>query len=174
MSCLVCLVCVSCFHLSKQWYGCQCLFFFLSCTEILIPAIAHGDHTSIVRESALIVDCGRKKILPQQEAKSASAACWTQHSANWATSPPAGWVFFSHCCQGGSLNVDFLATGRFVHTVLTDQILNTNIYGPWLLFITVVVVVAIVVDVYVFFYFLFYFYFYPYQFDKGRPQKVVG
>ena len=72
------------------------------------------------------------------------------------------------------MNLDFLATGRFVHTVLTDQTLNTNIYGPWLLFITVVVVVAIVVDVYVFFYFLFYFYFYPYQFDKGRPQKVVG
>ena len=51
------------------------------------------------------------------------------------------------------MNVDFLATGRFVHTVLTDQTLNINIYGPWLLFITVVVVVVIVVDVYVFFFF---------------------
>ena len=70
------------------------------------------------------------------------------------------------------MNLDFLATGRFVHTALTDQTLNTNIYGPpWLLFITVVVVVAIVVDVYVFFYFLVYFYFYPYQFDKG-PRKL--
>ena len=43
----------------------------------------------------------------------------------------------------------FSATGRFVHTTLTDQTLNTNIYGPWLLifliFITVVVVVFIVV-----------------------------
>ena len=48
------------------------------------------------------------------------------------------------CCRGGGLNLDFHASGRFVHT-LTDQTLNTNIYGPWLLFITVVVVVVIVV-----------------------------
>ena len=54
-------------------------------------------------------------------------------------------------CRGGGWDLDFLATGRFVHTALTDQTLNTNIYDPWLLFITVVVVVVIVVDVYVFF-----------------------
>ena len=48
------------------------------------------------------------------------------------------------CCRGGGLNLDFHASGRFIHT-LTDQTLNTNIYGPWLLFITVVVVVVIVV-----------------------------
>ena len=26
-----------------------------------------------------------------------------------------------HCCRGGSLSVDFLATGRFVHTALTKH-----------------------------------------------------
>ena len=57
----------------------------------------------------------------------------------------------------------FRATGRFVHT-LTDQTLNTNIYGAWLLsffflffFITVVVVVVIVVvySVLLFMWFMF-------------------
>ena len=70
-----------------------------------------------------------------------------------------GFVYMYICCRGG-LNVDFLATGRFVHTALTDQTLNTNIYGPWLLFITVIVIVVIVVDVYVFFFFSFFLYIY--------------
>ena len=26
-----------------------------------------------------------------------------------------------HCCRGGSLNVDFLATGGFVHTVMNKH-----------------------------------------------------
>ena len=48
------------------------------------------------------------------------------------------------CCRGGGLNLDFHASGRFVHT-LTDQTLNTNIYGPRLFIIVVVVVVIVVV-----------------------------
>ena len=46
----------------------------------------------------------------------------------------------------------FRATGRFVHTTLTDPILNTNIklWSVALLFITVAVVVVIVVDVYIY------------------------
>ena len=38
----------------------------------------------------------------------------------------------------------FCATGRFVHT-LTDQILNTNVYHPWLFSRVVAVVVIVVV-----------------------------
>ena len=72
----------------------------------------------------------------------------------------------------------FRATGRFVHTALTDQTLNTNI-KLWsvaaLLFITVAVVVVIVVVhsvllfmwlMFIFFIFLKYF-LNPYQFNKS-------
>ena len=80
------------------------------------------------------------------------------------------------CCRGGGLNLDFHASGRFVHT-LTDQTLNTNIYDPRLLFITVVVVVVIVAvySVLLFMWFLAFFYiyiifFYPVQ--KRRSRKI--
>ena len=39
--------------------GCQCLGF-LTCAQMLMHAIAHGDCTDTVRESALKVDSGRK------------------------------------------------------------------------------------------------------------------
>ena len=70
------------------------------------------------------------------------------------------------------MNLDFHATGRFVHTALTDQTLNTNIYGlAWLFnfFITVVVGVVIVVvyTVLLFMWFMFFcFCFYPVQKKK--------
>ena len=48
----------------------------------------------------------------------------------------------------------FRATGRFVYT-LTDQTLNTNIYGPWLFIITVVVVIVVVYSVLLFMWFTF-------------------
>ena len=51
--------CVQYFHVSKQWYGCQCLGF-LMCVQMLIHAIAHGGCTITVRESALKVGSGRK------------------------------------------------------------------------------------------------------------------
>ena len=84
------------------------------------------------------------------------------------------------CCRGGGLNLDFHASGIFVHT-LTDQTLNTNIYDPQLLFITVVVVVVIVVvySVLLFMWFLAFFivlflflflFFNPVQ--KRRSRKI--
>ena len=51
--------CVPYFLVSEQWYGCQCLEF-LTCTQMLMHAIAHGVCTDTVRESALVVDSGRK------------------------------------------------------------------------------------------------------------------
>ena len=33
--------CVQYFHVSKQWYGCQCLGF-LTCAQMSMHAIAHG------------------------------------------------------------------------------------------------------------------------------------
>ena len=40
--------CVQHFRVSKQRYGCQCLGF-LTCTQMLMPAIAHGGCTDNVR-----------------------------------------------------------------------------------------------------------------------------
>ena len=51
-------VCVV-FRVSRRWYGCQCLGF-LTCTQMLMQAIAHGGCTDTVRESALKVAPGRK------------------------------------------------------------------------------------------------------------------
>ena len=45
--------------MSKQWYGCQCLRF-LTCTQTLRHAIAHGGCTDTLRESTLEVDSRRK------------------------------------------------------------------------------------------------------------------
>ena len=45
--------------MSNQWYGCLCLGC-LTCTQMLMPAIAYGGCTDTVRESALEVDSGRK------------------------------------------------------------------------------------------------------------------
>ena len=44
--------CVQYFRVSTQWYGCQCLGF-LTCTQMLMHAIAHGGCTDTVRKSAL-------------------------------------------------------------------------------------------------------------------------
>ena len=54
-----CYQCVQCFPVSRQWYGCQCLGF-LTCRQMLVHAIAHGDCTDTVDESALEADFGRK------------------------------------------------------------------------------------------------------------------
>ena len=43
--------------------ACQCLVF-LMWAKMLIHAIAHADCADTVRESALKVDCGRKKPMP--------------------------------------------------------------------------------------------------------------
>ena len=53
--------CVQYFHVSKEWYGCQCLGF-LMCVQMLIHATAHGGCTNTVRESALKVGSGRKSF----------------------------------------------------------------------------------------------------------------
>ena len=47
--------CVQYFRVFKQWYGCQCLGF-LTCTQLLMRAIAHGGCTDTVRQTALEVD----------------------------------------------------------------------------------------------------------------------
>ena len=44
---------------SEQCYGCQC-WGFLTCTQMLMHAIAHGVCPDAVRESSLVVDSGRK------------------------------------------------------------------------------------------------------------------
>ena len=46
------------FHLSKQWYGCQCLGF-LRCMQMLMHVIAFRGCMSL-QESALKIDPGRK------------------------------------------------------------------------------------------------------------------
>ena len=51
--------CVQYFPVSKDWSDCQCLGF-LTCTQMLMHAIAHGGCTDTVRESALKADSGRK------------------------------------------------------------------------------------------------------------------
>ena len=76
------------------------------------------------------------------------------------TGPNSDWL----CCQGGGLNLDFLATGRFVHTALTDQTLNT-IYGPWLF-------VHYSHSCSCWRICFFHFHFHPYQSDKGSPKKM--
>ena len=48
------------FRVSKQRYGCQYLGF-LTCTQMLMPAIAHGGCTDNVRHWKLKVDSGEKK-----------------------------------------------------------------------------------------------------------------
>ena len=50
------------FRVSKQRYGCQCLGF-LTCTQMSMPAIAHGGCTDNVRHSKLKVDSGSKNPL---------------------------------------------------------------------------------------------------------------
>ena len=44
--------------MAEQWYGCQCLGF-LTCSLMLMHAIAHGGCTNAERESALKADSGR-------------------------------------------------------------------------------------------------------------------
>ena len=51
--------CVLYFHVSKQWYGCQCLGF-LTRTQMLMPVIAHRGCMSTIRESPLETDSGEK------------------------------------------------------------------------------------------------------------------
>ena len=59
--------CVQYFPVSRQWYGCQCLGF-LTCTQMLMHAIAHRGCTDTVRESALKADWD-KNPLPYQGLK---------------------------------------------------------------------------------------------------------
>ena len=48
------------FRVSTQWYGCQCLGL-LTCTQMLMHAIAHGGCADTVRgETALKANSGRK------------------------------------------------------------------------------------------------------------------
>ena len=47
------------FHVSKEWYDCQCLGF-LMCVQMLMYAIAHRGCTNIVRESAEKVELWRR------------------------------------------------------------------------------------------------------------------
>ena len=54
--------CVQYFSVSRQWYSCQCLGF-LTCTQMLMHAVAHGGCTDTVRESALKADSGRKSLV---------------------------------------------------------------------------------------------------------------
>ena len=51
--------CVQYFPVSEQCYGCQCLGF-LTCTHMLMHAIAHRGCTDTVRQSALKADTDRK------------------------------------------------------------------------------------------------------------------
>ena len=60
--------CAQYFPVSKQWYGCQCLGF-LTCTQLLMHAIAHGGRTDTVRQSALEADSGRKILFRTRDSK---------------------------------------------------------------------------------------------------------
>ena len=53
--------CVQYSRVSRQWYGCQSLGC-LTCVQMLMYAIAHGDCTNTVRESALEADSPRKLL----------------------------------------------------------------------------------------------------------------
>ena len=53
-----CYRCVQYCRVSKQWCGCQCSGL-LTCTQMVMHAIAHGGCTDTVRESALKADSGR-------------------------------------------------------------------------------------------------------------------
>ena len=53
--------CVQYFHVSKQWYGCQCLGC-LTCAHMLTHAAAHGGCTDTVRESALKLTLGETSL----------------------------------------------------------------------------------------------------------------
>ena len=63
--------CVQYSRVFKQWYNCQCLGF-LTYTQMLMHAIAHGGCTDTVRGSALKVDSGRKNPLPYRGSEPAS------------------------------------------------------------------------------------------------------
>ena len=53
---------IQCFHVSKKHcYGCQCLAF-VTCAQMLMPAIAHRGCVDTERKSALKVDPGRKSL----------------------------------------------------------------------------------------------------------------
>ena len=60
------------FHVSKQWYGCQCLEF-LTSTQMLMHATANGGCTNTARESALKVEPGRKIATPGPRTRFSSA-----------------------------------------------------------------------------------------------------
>ena len=70
----------------------------------------------------------------------------------------------------------FRATGRFVHTALTDPTLNTNIklWSVALLFITVAVVVVIVIvhSVLLFMWFMFFFFFFFLPCTKKKKKNT--
>ena len=53
--------CVQYLGVSKQWYGCQCLWV-LMCTQLLMQAIAHGGCANTVRESALKADWEKNPV----------------------------------------------------------------------------------------------------------------
>ena len=64
---------VSYFHVSKQWYGCQCLAF-LTCAHMLRHVIAHRGCSDTVRQSALEVDW-EKNPLSHQGLEPKSVLC---------------------------------------------------------------------------------------------------
>ena len=63
------------FRVSRHWYGCQCLGF-LTCTQMLMHAIAHGGCTDTVRASALEVDSGRKLPCHTGDSNSCQYCAW--------------------------------------------------------------------------------------------------
>ena len=57
--CSIVVQCVQYYPVSKQWYGCQNLGF-VTCTQMLMHAIARSGCTNTVRDSARRVNAGRK------------------------------------------------------------------------------------------------------------------
>ena len=53
-------VCAVFLCIQTKWYSYQCFSFFLMCSQILVHAIVHGGCTNTVRESAPIVDPGKR------------------------------------------------------------------------------------------------------------------
>ena len=51
--------CVQYFHVSKHWYGCQCVWL-LTFAKMMMHAIAYWSCVNTIRESALKVNSGRK------------------------------------------------------------------------------------------------------------------